>query len=541
MSLPACEGSDTFKDIYFTAKIISTSATICLKKGYFMTFADSLPSSHYPQRVSPNAALIHDYLAYLIVPVTYRYLKSSMPVIEFVEKETDKILNEYKEILFDFTNLKEDPKDDVKLIIKNFIKAYISLISSLSINNSSILKVYPERYLISREPNVPLIGVPDVLVQYGDSFYIIDWKLSQAPIQSYYYQLLVYYIILEKLIQTNSLKIGRKLQICPYIIHVTSKKLNIKIINFFKQCVPKNLNIFKEAGIIFDDRSERFGNVTEDIEKIQFVVKSLQCLISSHKHVLKEIIAKAKLKTIRVGFNRIDKNTKSPTANKWPCKTGNWECEYLWLCAYRFTPSRLLPDDLKIIRKNLSQISRIALKKKSEGFKGIIDNEKCVTFERAYFKENDPRVLVLEHRRQTSDFNNIMNYVLGRTTVYVFLNDGISYGTSYMSPHLFGRYESDEIEISSNQLRAFVRMISPIFGIRWFPLYILYREGPRDVFEGEIKVCAGNVPHNIELKALTTVENALVKKYLSINDNMKEWFERVLIDLIMLKPEEEIL
>jgi hypothetical protein len=94
------------------------------------------------------------------------------------------------------------------------------------------------------------------------------------------------------------------------------------------------------------------------------------------------------------------------------------------------------------------------------------------------------------------------------------------------SPMLFGRYEDDEVELTRDmnqyKLEAKIRMVSPTFAVRWLPVYILYRLKPNSEIFNNILVCPGRVPMNIELKAIATVENTIVKyQQTNIDENLK--------------------
>lgn len=480
--------------LYIPTKILALGSASCLKKAYFKLFIDVAPLSHTPLVVNPESQKIHDILAYIVPGFTYEYHSGNSDL----ERLVDWVWEGLEDVVETFSNINREDYRRLKAQILALIKGYAAVLDWLSKNSPMQPRdtyILTERMIINRPVGeshfLPTIGVPDVIV-YNPHLrkgVIVDWKLHyrKGGNKLEYVQLAIYKHLLKKL--TNG-------DIHAFLIYTTKERRDIKIISL--DVAVTLSNEFRDVKV----EARSIPNVIEQTSAVASFLYSLAFCRGS----LRQIAKVAHECGVKV-FN--------PAKRHRPCSY----CLYREVCMYRFTPSEQLPQDVADTRRGFNKLYRIAISKKSEDHKVLVEQERCVEFDQARFVS--PTVLLLEKRFDgvAGPFDRrVLRYALGRTTVYVFSRRDPLAGDfrEIMSPLLFGRYDSDDVEKREEGGRLVlsvpVRMISPAFANRWLPLYAVYRYDPESPIFKDLRVCKGKVSlADIELKAIASIENALVR------------------------------
>lgn len=496
------------------AKALGVGASLCLKKAYFMTAVDVAPTSHYPFH-DVSSRVIHDVLAASVARLTYAFLNGNyVSVSDFLRSKVESILNETLEALESYTAVNEN-REKVKEKARKFVSGYLALINSLNLSRTSPLRVYAERYLFSLDPEFPTVGVPDVLVEWGDTYIIVDWKLTgyKGDLRASLYQLASYRELVKRAVEMYSGASG-SVKTCAYLIYVTDKRGDVKVIDAGGDC-KLDVKSLEREDVKYVDKSRELLDAGKRLSAVARAVSGMLM----YRTELKKLVGELRNYGVKA-YRSFIENGKIVYGSRL-CKA----CSYAELCAYRFTKSEELPEDLRAIKRFFRKAFIEAVKRKSSD--KLFDTTRCATFQRVYFRE-DPRTLYLEADiggagRSDKVLQKVMSYVLGKSAVYVFLCGerlGGSICNSYsagtpkvLSPIVFGRFESDEVEFDGRKIMAKVRMVSSVFANRWLPLFYLYREMPNDsIFKGKVLVCRGSIPLDLEIKALSVVERALISK-----------------------------
>ncbi|ACB40045.1 PD-(D/E)XK nuclease family protein [Pyrobaculum neutrophilum] len=494
------------------AKVAAVGASLCLKKAYFMAMIDHMPNAHTDVRLGREGTAVHDALAMLAVPVTYEYFRQRQRYdpSAFLEERLEEIWGRHADVVERFSNISTSDYRLTRERVEALLRGYLALVDWAHRRGliSEHVLVFPERQLISKVVktgdevrSLPLIGVPDVLLVDGKNSIIVDWKLRENQNNAMHcLQLAAYKLILKEALGVDP---------HAFLIYATPKRKETKVVSINEE--PPDL---KEVKTIKGKCDEKLVEIAAGaLYSMAFCRNTLRALVKSG----------VKLKA----YNP----TRGNGENKYPCKY----CPYLKLCVYRF--SRDLPEEKARLRKEMYKLYRTALRKKSEEYANLVNWDKCVEFDEVEFAE--PNVIKLVKNFSGSEkHKDIMRYSLGRTTVYVFLRDGLPYpeageAPKVFSPALFGRYEDDEVQYSGGRLTAYVRMVSPTFAIRWIPVYLLYKYRGAERVWKRVRVCPGQVPMNIELKALAVAENALVKHF-----GQEGWFLETLKNMVMAGSDE---
>ena len=507
------------------AKAVSVGASLCLKKAYFSTLIDTAPTTHYPVDVSSRD--IHDVLASAVVPVTYDFFRNSYKSVNsYVKERLHNILDEVIENVELYSNfsISENRKNILKERAAMFIRGYLTLLRAHAINQTP--RVYAERHLMSVTHNFPVVGVPDVVVDWGGHVLLIDWKLTDKyySTKAFVYQVIVYQLIIQSVVDG--------VKVCPYVVHVTRKKNNIKVIGVSDGCKLQH-SIFIEEGVEYVNTS---ADVANSEERLRAVVQVLKNMITNGAY-LREAFDLIKKYGLRAPKNVLGRDMRPVYSSKL-CKN----CYYLTFCAYRFTKSSKLPEDLRKIKRSFNKMFRTALQKKSVD--NLIKADHCVRFDRLYFKDIPTSLYVEANVKKFRDvkegLGEVMKFVKGRSPVYLFLcGDFLGHKACnrllnseelpvVVSPNIFGRFEGDEVDYENGVVKARVSMISPSFANKWIPLYYLYKS-QSDLFKHGVVVCKGSVPLDLELKAISTVENDIVARW---PENLKTEFEKLVYKLI---------
>jgi CRISPR/Cas system-associated exonuclease Cas4 (RecB family) len=464
---------------------------------------DGTPSSHVPYSQPFHAQKVHDLLSYLLPHVTYTLLDGKQDLKGAVEEAWASI----RDAVEQYGNLTASDYENYRDTVLGFLQIYVALLRWLQsykgFSPDNTL-VYTERMLVSMPQKsllaftritsgIPTIGRKSVYPSRSGYVALIDWKtsLKQQSNQLHYYQLMAYRYVLQKVATDVDVFLA-------YLTPTGRKKL---------------VSLTRPLGGIPEVETE-YRDVGYVVEKIK-ITASLLYGLTFCKGMLKVAVEIGK----QYGLRAFNARKEKP-----PCIY----CNYRDVCKYRFAKkSELQPEEAKL-RSAFYKLNRIVLKKKSEEYKHFIesDHEKCVKFDRLIFEE--PTAIKLSATLNTKQplSDEVMKYSLGKTTVYVFSGkDRLNkFENGIYSPILFGRYEDDEVEYirDMNRLEAKIRMISPTFAVRWLPVYILYRLRPNAEIFSNIVVCPGRVPMNIELKAIATVENAIVKyQQVNVDENLK--------------------
>jgi len=504
--LNSCLSQFKNKPLLIPAKIVAIGSSLCLKKAYFSLMADATPFSHVPYNLPDeegvSAQKLHDLLAYLVPSVTYRLLEESATNLAEL---LDSSWIELQDYIEQHSNITEKDFRKHKEHLEKILSGYWIVLNWFQKHKgltSSDTYVYTERMLISKprvttisgiEEFLPVIGIPDVILVNQRQKYavVIDWKITTQRYISnelHYIQLAIYQYILSKLIN----------EVYSFLIYVTRKKGRVKVVS---------LSVPLQASPTVDTQYVAFN----DLEKIK-IVASLLYGLAFCRNTLRLAI---KLKE----EGKIDKkirvfNPQHPNAK--PCRY----CRHRSVCLYRFAKKEELSMEQVELRKSFFKLFKVALDKKSEEYKKFIDKEKCIGFDVMSFESPTSVRLQRTFTMSVSPLSKeVMQYSLGKTTVYVFSRHDLLHGgfdNDIYVPLLFGRYEDDEVTLQHQHkgtvLEARVRMVSPSFAIRWLPLHSLYRYRIGDKLFRDIVVCPGQVPMNIELKAIAMVESALLER-----------------------------
>ncbi len=536
VELNRCTSKFGERPLLMPVKTVALGTSFCLKKAYFMLMADNLPGSHTPYRLTATSQSLHDLLAYVVVPFTFRLLSEYSPRVGGgvdVDRLVDEVWSEVRGDVERYSNVNINYRDLRKTLV-SMMRGYAAVVMWLvkygGFSGDGIL-VFPERMIVSRPVSdvlaaeelgdfLPVIGVPDVVLVDRSSrrAAVIDWKMAGAGSgnELHYVQLLLYQHILGRLFG----------DVYAFLVYTTERRGTTKVVS-----IGRNVNL-KEFGVSYDYRE-----VSDRLERARYVAQLLYGLAFC-KGMLRVAVGLNKSRGLGI---RVFNPERGVGKRNYPCNY----CPYKTLCRYRFSRKGELDEEMVRLRRGFNKMYRIAVKKKSEEYKNLIDFGACVDFDQMVFKS--PRVVELvkwfgREPRPLSD--DVMRYSLGRTTVYVFGGDDPLRGSQQrgvFSPILFGRYEDDEVELRSvggrSQLTAYVRMVSPVFSVRWLPLYMYYRIRPGDRLFQNVKVCKGEVPMNIELRAIAAVENSLVKM-VEKGEDLHRWWSSFIKDLVLTAVDE---
>lgn len=493
------------------AKVAAVGASLCLKKAYFMMMIDYMPNAHTAESLGREGTVVHDALAMLAVPVTYEYLQQRQRYdpSAFLEERLEEIWGRHADVVERFSNISTSDYRQTRERVEALLRGYLALVDWAYRREliSEHVLVFPERQLISKVVktgdevrSLPLVGAPDVLLLDRGNSIIVDWKLREKQKNDMHcLQLAAYKLILKEALGADP---------HAFLIYATPGRKETKVVSINEE--PPDLKEVKTEKKKCDEKLVEVA--AGALYSMAFCRNTLRALVESG----------VRLKA----YNP----TRGNVENK-PCKN----CPYRELCTYRF--SRDLPEEKALLRKRIYKLYRTALRKKSEEYTNLVKWDECVEFDEVEFVE--PNLLKLvKNFSGAVQHRDIMRYSLGRTTVYVFLRDGLPYpeageALKVFSPALFGRYEDDEVQYSGGRLTAYVRMVSPTFAIRWIPVYLLYKYRGADRMWKRVKVCPGQVPMNIELKALAVAENALVKHF-----GQEGWFLETLKNMVMAGSDE---
>ena len=95
---------------------------------------------------------------------------------------------------FELIDFKSDINKQLeKVNINNLIKNKIYKFYNLDIFKESIVNVYHEYQFSYNQGNINTKGIIDLIIEYEDKIYIIDFKLSELEKEEYKKQLQVYY------------------------------------------------------------------------------------------------------------------------------------------------------------------------------------------------------------------------------------------------------------------------------------------------------------------------------------------------------------
>jgi len=520
MDLPQCLEGFSQRPLLIPTKTIALGASFCVKKAFLSLMVDGAPSSHVPYDQPFHAQRVHDLLAYLLPHVTYTLLDGKQDLEGAVKEAWGSI----RDAVEQYGNLTAGDYEKYRDTVSGFLQIYAALLRWLQKYRGfspDITLVYTERMLVSMPQRsllggyadfLPMVGVPDVILVNARSGYValIDWKtsLEQRNNQLHYYQLMAYRYVLQKVATDVDVFLA-------YLTPSGRKKL---------------VSLTRPLGDMSEVEAE-YRDVGDMAEKIK-VIASLLYGLTFCKGMLKVAVKMGD----QYGFRLFNPRKEKP-----PCIY----CNYRDVCKYRFAKkSELKPEEAKL-RSAFYKLYRITLKKKSEEYKHFIETDygKCVKFDRLIFEGPITIKLSVSLTTKKPLSDEVMKYSLGKTTVYVFSGKdrlNIKFDDGIYSPILFGRYEDDEVEYirDMNRLEAKIRMISPTFAVRWLPVYILYRLKPNAEIFSNIVVCPGRVPMNIELKAIATVENAIVKyQQANVDENLK-WTMDTLRKIILSTIDE---
>jgi len=516
MDLSRCLEGFSERPLLIPAKTIALGASLCVKKAYLSLMVDGTPSSHVPYSQSFHAQRIHDLLTYLLPQVTYNLLDGKQDLKEAVEEAWASI----RDAVEQYGNLTASDYEKYRNAVLGFLQIYAALLKWLQkykgFSPDNTL-VYTERMLVSMPQKsllegytdfLPMVGIPDVTLVNAKSGYValIDWKTSlEQQNQLHYYQLLAYRYVLQKV--TTDVDV--------FLAYLTPKGKKRLV------SLTRPLGDIPEVETEYRD----FGDMAEKIK----ITASLLYGLTFCKGMLKVAVEMRK----QYGIRAFNARKEKP-----PCIY----CNYRDVCKYRFAKKNELQPEEARLRSAFYKLYRIVLKKKSEEYKHFIESEKCVKFNRLIFE--GPTTIKLSATLTTRQLlsDEVMKYSLGKTTVYVFSGKdrlNIKFDDGIYSPMLFGRYEDDEVEYirDVNRLEAKIRMISPTFAVRWLPVYILYRLRPNAEIFSNIVVCPGRVPMNIELKAIATIENAIVR-FQQTNDENLKWTIDTLRTIVLSTTDE---
>lgn len=520
VDLSRCLEGFSQRPLLIPTKTIALGASFCVKKAFLSLMVDGAPSSHVPYDQPFHAQRVHDLLAYLLPHVTYTLLDGRQDLEGAVKEAWGSI----RDAVEQYGNLTAGDYEKYRDTVSGFLQIYAALLRWLQryrgFSPDNTL-VYTERMLVSMPQRsllggyadfLPMVGVPDVILVNARSGYValIDWKtsLEQRNNQLHYYQLMAYRYVLQKVATDVDVFLA-------YLTPSGRKKL---------------VSLTRPLGDMSEVEAE-YRDVGDMAEKIK-VIASLLYGLTFCKGMLKVAVKMGD----QYGFRLFNPRKEKP-----PCIY----CNYRDVCKYRFAKkSELKPEEVKL-RSAFYKLYRIVLKKKSDEYKHFIEFEKCVKFDRLIF--DGPTTIKLSAslnaREPLSD--DVMKYSLGKTTVYVFsINDRLNtkLDNGIYSPILFGRYEDDEVEfvrdMNRYRLEAKIRMVSPTFAVRWLPIYVLYRLKPNSEIFSNIVVCPGRVPMNIELKAIATVENAIVKHQQGNVDENLKWTMDTLRKIVLSTIDE---
>jgi len=503
MDLSRCLEGFSQRPLLIPAKTIALGASFCVKKAFLSLMVDGAPSSHVPYSQPLHAQRVHDILSYLLPHITYSLLDGRQDLKGAVNEAWASM----RDAVEQYGNLTASDYEKYRDAALGFLQIYAALLRWLQrykgFSPDNTL-VYTERMLVSMPQKsllegytdfLPMVGIPDVILVNARSGYValIDWKTSlEQRNQLHYYQLMAYRYVLQKVATDVDVFLA-------YLTPSGGKKL---------------VSLTRPLGDISGIEAE-YRDVGDMAEKIKAIASLLYGLT----------FCKGMLKVAVEMGNQYGFRLFNPRKEKRPCIN----CNYRDVCKYRFAKkSELKPEEVKL-RSAFYKLYRIVLKKKSEEYKQFIEFEKCIKFDRLTFDGPTTVRLFASLNARDPLSNDIMKYSLGKKTVYVFsMNDrlNIKLDDGIYSPMLFGRYEDDEVELTRDmnqyKLEAKIRMVSPTFAVRWLPIYVLYRLKPNSEIFNNIVVCPGRVPMNIELKAIATVENAIVKyQQVNIDENLK--------------------
>jgi CRISPR/Cas system-associated exonuclease Cas4 (RecB family) len=520
VDLSRCLEGFSQRPLLIPAKTIALGASFCVKKAYLSLMVDGAPSSHVPYSPSFHAQRVHDLLTYLLPHVTYTLLDGKQNLKGAVEEAWASI----RDAVEQYGNLTASDYEKYRYTVLGFLQIYAALLKWLQrykgFSPDNTL-VYTERMLVSMPQKsllegytdfLPMVGIPDVILVNGKSGYValIDWKtsLEQRSNQLHYYQLLAYRYVLQR-VATD---------VDVFLAYLTPKGKK-KLVS-----LTRPLGDIPEVETEYRD----FGDMAEKIK----ITASLLYGLTFCKGMLKVAVEIGK----QYGLRAFNAQKEKP-----PCIY----CYYREVCKYRFAKnSELQPEEARL-RSVFYKLYRIVLKKKSEEYKHFIESEKCVKFDRLIFE--GPTTIKLSATLTTKQLlsDEVMKYSLGKATVYVFSGKdrlNIKFDDGIYSPMLFGRYEDDEVEYirDMNRLEAKIRMISPTFAVRWLPVYIFYRLRPNAEIFNNIFVCPGRVPMNIELKAIATIENAIVRFQQTNIDENQKWIIGTLRTIVLSTTDEYV-
>ena len=516
--LGSCINNFSRRPLLISVKTVSLGASFCIKKAYLSLMIDTAPSSHTPYDQPPGSQEIHDLLAYLTPFVTYSILREKS-----LNESIDEAWNSLRDYVEQFGNLTNEKYRKHRATLLEFLSAYAALLKWLQHNkglDAENIYIYTERMLVNMPQSsfldthdefLPVIGVPDVVIVRADGSYgvVVDWKtVPERGNAAHYFQLALYRHLLQKVMK----------EVDAFLIYVTKSGMR-KVVSLTRplQSLPNAQTEYRE--------------VNEYIEKAK-IVPSLLYGLTFCQSFLKTAVNIGKQYGIQA-FN--------PRKGHRPCQY----CGHREFCQYRFAKSTELTKEERKLRSTFFKLYKIALKKKSEEFKNLVDFNNCVIFDRLIFESPTVAKLEVALPRGEPFSEEVMRYSLGKTTVYIFsLNDPLNKNINskvFYSPMLFGRYEDDEVNLvprgAEQMLEVRVRMVSPMFAVRWLPLYLLYNLKPNAKIFGNILVCPGKVPMNIELKAVATIENAIVKYERGVSREGK-WALEMIKNIVLTVADE---